>query len=224
MSDVESLIRDSAALLMDFDGPVCKLFAGYPASEIADQLRRSLSITGPDVPPGPNPLKVLLWVSEHRPELLDRAEELLIAGELAAVGSASPTPHAASVFVAAQSRGIPMAVASNNAPEAVLRYLSLHGLTPYVIDVSGRTRGHPERMKPDPDSLLRAASALGIPATACLLVGDAPSDMEAARKAGSRRIGYAKTTDRASALVEAGAQSIVHGMDALEAALVKAGA
>ncbi len=44
------------------------------------------------------------------------------------------------------------------------------------------------RKKPDPDQLLAAASLLGVPAGACVYVGDDQRDIEAARRAGMKSI------------------------------------
>ena len=49
------LLRPVSVVLLDFDGPTCDLFAGYPANVIADELRalvakhgHAVTATGPD--------------------------------------------------------------------------------------------------------------------------------------------------------------------------------
>ena len=43
------LLAGTGPLLLDFDGPVCSVFAGYPAPQIAAQLGRLLQDNGIDV-------------------------------------------------------------------------------------------------------------------------------------------------------------------------------
>lgn len=69
--------------------------------------------------------------------------------------------------------------------------LEQFGLIGHFDHVQG-TDGFPA--KPEPDVLLRSMEVLGVRAEDCLLVGDAPADMEAGRRAGVRicavRYGY----------------------------------
>jgi hypothetical protein len=37
------ILAETEVLLLDFDGPICSVFAGLPAPVIADRLRRTLS-------------------------------------------------------------------------------------------------------------------------------------------------------------------------------------
>jgi phosphoglycolate phosphatase len=69
--------------------------------------------------------------------------------------------------------------------------LDQFGLLPHFDHVQG-TDGFPA--KPEPDVILASIRALGARPEECLLVGDAPADMEAGRRAGVRtcavRYGY----------------------------------
>jgi len=47
------------------------------------------------------------------------------------------------------------------------------------------TRQDVLRMKPHPEPVLKAARQLGVPSTACVMVGDTPMDVKAARRAGA---------------------------------------
>lgn len=58
------------------------------------------------------------------------------------------------------------------------------------------------RGKPDPEGYLRAAQLLGVDATQCVVVEDAPAGLKAAQAAGMKSIGVATTFD-ASALGDA---------------------
>jgi len=65
--------------------------------------------------------------------------------------------------------------------EAVGKILTQFGLAQYFDHVQG-TDGFPA--KPEPDVVFKAVEALGAEPSDVLLVGDAPSDMEAGRRAG----------------------------------------
>lgn len=54
-----STLGDGGAVLLDFDGPVCSVFAGYPASRVAENLRVALTTRGIDVTDG------LAAISDH---------------------------------------------------------------------------------------------------------------------------------------------------------------
>jgi hypothetical protein len=44
------ILRRTRFVLLDFDGPVCDVFAGYPATDTADTLRALLATELPDLP------------------------------------------------------------------------------------------------------------------------------------------------------------------------------
>lgn len=224
MSEDKGMVRNSKAILLDFDGPVCSVFSGYPAPAIADQMRDMLMALGrvsqDTISDTSDPLKLLHWAAENRPALVTQADDFLCAAEQKAVLSAAPTTHAHDAIVAASRAGRPVAIVSNNSEGAISAYLKVHHLGPYVSSVAGRPYAAPHRMKPSPESILRTCAALGIPPTSCVFVGDSVTDVEAARLAGVKFIGYAKRADKMPALVSAGAGVVVESMgvivDALE--------
>lgn len=59
---------------------------------------------------------------------------------------------------------------------------------PYLPDAKVAAYSHPDHpdRKPNPGMLLRAIDDLGLDAEASILIGDKPSDVEAARRAGVR--------------------------------------
>ncbi len=69
--------------------------------------------------------------------------------------------------------------------------LEKFGLIPYFNHVQG-TDGFPA--KPEPDVIIKSLELFSVPAEECLMIGDAPSDMEAGRRAGVQtcavRYGY----------------------------------
>ncbi|GAA2636229.1 HAD family hydrolase [Paractinoplanes durhamensis] len=183
-------------LLLDFDGPVCSVFSGYPASRIAAELVGLLDqvrVAVPDrVRRERDPMAVLRWVGDHAERrVVVAVEDAFCAAELAAVGTAEPTPFGHQVILNAVRRGNAVGVVSNNSAVAVEAYLDVHGLTCHVSPVIGRAYADPARMKPNPEPILTAARILGVAPQECVLVGDSLSDIEAARAAGVGIIGYA---------------------------------
>ncbi|GII05478.1 HAD family hydrolase [Planobispora takensis] len=223
-ADIAALVGGSSVILFDFDGPVCNLFAGHPASRVADTVRAALAHRGVQPPDAlrdaPNPLRLLAWTGEHRTDLLPEMEDVLIAEEVRAAEKATPTAHAHEAIELACRTGRGVGIVSNNSEAAVSRYLDMHDLTRYVAVLSCRIYGHPELMKPSPEPILKAVSALGSKPSSCLFIGDAVTDMEAGIRAGTATIGYAKHPDRIPGLEGAGAGYVVdslrHVLDALD--------
>jgi HAD superfamily hydrolase (TIGR01549 family) len=216
---IVDLISQADAILLDFDGPLCHLFSEYPASRAAAKERELLKAHGIDIPAEilttSDPLNILRWVGTNQPMLLTEVEEDLIASERMAALTAMPTPHSSDVVKAASQSGWRVAVVSNNSAPAVQLYLTMHNLSNYVPLVVGRMPGRPDLMKPDPYPIMNASQLLNVPVERCFLVGDSVTDIEAARSAGARNVGYAKTLNRVSGLRKAGAEVIVEDMGIL---------
>ena len=96
-------------LLLDFDGPVCSMFARYPAPRVADELVALLDARGVSMPAEVrrqgDPLAVLRWVGGTcSQELTAAVEEALCAAELHAAASAVPTPFGRDLIFRAYGR------------------------------------------------------------------------------------------------------------------------
>ncbi|MBX7269627.1 HAD family phosphatase [Micromonospora sp. Llam7] len=224
-ANLRRLLGDVDALLLDFDGPVCSIFAGYPAPQVAAELVDVLRQHGVDVSPElasePDPLEVLRRTGAAGDQGVTRAvEEALCAAERRAVETAEPTAYGREVIVAARQSGMPVAVVSNNSAGAVSAYLAAHRLDAYVSPVVGRAYAHPDLMKPNPVPILQAAFAVGVPSSRCVLVGDSLSDIDGARLAGMRVIGYANRPSKAETF-RAGADVVIASMGEIAGALIE---
>ncbi|HUX13179.1 MAG TPA: beta-phosphoglucomutase [Spirochaetia bacterium] len=106
---------------------------------------------------------------------------------LGALGSDAILPGATETVRALHLLGLRQAVASSsrNAP-LILGRTGLSSLFDAAIDGSMITRS-----KPDPEVFLKAAQALGVAASACVVVEDAVSGVEAAVAAGMRAFAVA---------------------------------
>jgi beta-phosphoglucomutase len=98
-----------------------------------------------------------------------------------------PLPGAREWVVRLRRAGWRQAIASS-APRAnvdvMLESVGVRDRIDAVISAEDVSRG-----KPDPDVFLAAAARLGVPPGNCVVVEDAPAGVEAARRAGMRRIG-----------------------------------
>ncbi|MEU3574100.1 HAD-IA family hydrolase [Kitasatospora sp. NPDC036755] len=210
-------------MLLDFDGPVCSVFACLPAPEVARRLREGLLAGGEQAPAGAegesDPLALLRLVSDAQPELTESTDAALTALETEAVRKGRPTPGGESVLRACARSGRLVSVVSNNAGAAIETYLTEHGLSGYVAGVFGRAPGDPSSMKPNPRLLLDAMEAAGTRPERCIFIGDAARDVEAGEAAGIATIGYANKPGKDTKLTAAGAVVIVDSMTLIADAL-----
>jgi phosphoglycolate phosphatase-like HAD superfamily hydrolase len=205
------LIGRAKAVLFDFDGPICSVFAGLPAPTVALDLRRHLSSQGIEVildgPRAEDPLEVLRATVEFGADVVRETEDRLTAAEVAAVRTASPTGGGEASVRACTRAGLRPAIVSNNSAAAVNAYVAQHEIADLIgAAVVGRYYAKPHMMKPDPASLHAALRLLHIRPADAVFVGDSPADIEAARAAGVAVIGYAN---------KPGKQSMLRGADVI---------
>lgn len=201
-------------LLLDFDGPVCSVFAGYPAHQIAAELRETVrrldARLGSSLEGEHDPMEVLRVAAAALPEAATRElNAQLDQAEVDAVKTAAPTPGAAQLIEGADRAGLTVAIVSNNSEEAIAAYLRARGLDGHVATIEARPFGRPELMKPDPYLLQRALSATGFEARHAVFIGDSKSDVEAGLAAGIATIGFANKPGKDVVLRNAGASSVV---------------
>ncbi|QKW20481.1 HAD family hydrolase [Kitasatospora sp. NA04385] len=220
-ASLTDLLRPVKHVLLDFDGPVCSVFAGFPAPDVAQSLQEGLEALGWKMPEQgqveTDPLALLRLVAEHRPDLVSPADRRLTLLETGAVQSGRPNPGGEAVLRACAESGRAVSIVSNNATAAIESYLAAHDLTRYVTRSVGRTPGDPASMKPSPRLLLEAMS--GGETQDFIFVGDATRDVEAGLAAGVGAIGYANKPGKRERLEAAGALVVVDSMDSIAAAL-----
>jgi phosphoglycolate phosphatase-like HAD superfamily hydrolase len=85
--------------------------------------------------------------------------------------------------------------------------------------VVGRTKPDPRFLKPHPHLVLRALDALGGDPATSSFVGDSTSDIQSAKAAGTRSVGYANKAGMFGRLQRAGADAIVTTMAELRQTL-----
>ncbi|MFJ6697042.1 HAD family hydrolase [Streptomyces sp. NPDC091272] len=211
-------ITEATCVLFDFDGPVCGLFAGHRAHHIADRLIARLDGWGVQLPltaaDRQDPQAVLRAVDAAHPDsgIVRELEQALTEEELRATRSAAPSPYVDDLIREWSARGVRLAITTNNSPRAASRYLGGRGLTPcFGHHIYGRTE-RLDLLKPHPDCLDRALRALGADPARSLMIGDTPSDLYAAQRAGVAFLGYAKDARRVTRLRDAGARAVVDSL------------
>jgi phosphoglycolate phosphatase len=199
------IVRKAGALLLDFDGPVCSVFAGMPAFVVANQLKEVISDGGRVHLPGPvarsrDPFDVLRYAVALGEEEGRRVEAAFAAHEVEAISSAVPTDESHALMWEWHSSGRPIGIVSNNSNSAVEVYLNLYGLRALVDIVAARSAANIALLKPNPYLIQRAASVLGVAPSDCVFVGDSHTDVEAAREAGVPFIGYINKPEKKASL------------------------
>ncbi|WP_405549238.1 HAD-IA family hydrolase [Streptomyces globisporus] len=220
------VLANARVIFFDFDGPVCDVFAGLPAPQVAKQLSALLASHAPAAAKAhetDDPIEVVRIAYEASPELGQEVEQALTAAEVEAVAAAGPpTPGAVEALQAANFSGKAVAIVSNNSAECVEHFMEAHGLGDYIVKVIGRPAAQPHLMKPNPFPLITAAELMHMDVTNCTLIGDSLTDIQAAHAAGTTVIGYANKPRKAELFAEAQADAITDDMQAIAHALTMA--
>ncbi|AGM03328.1 HAD family hydrolase [Amycolatopsis keratiniphila] len=191
------LLQEKDHVFLDFDGPVCDVFARLPASEVADRLKR---LVEPEVIASADPFDVLRFAASCGPNAANVVERQLSRFEGEAVAQVPPSPGVADLLRDWRAQGFTVTIVSNNSVDAVRAFLALHELAELVRGISARTTSDPARLKPEPALLDAAMKALGTSPGRCVMVGDSAADILAARAAGVASIALAKTPAKRRAL------------------------
>ncbi|MEV0225781.1 HAD-IA family hydrolase [Streptomyces sp. NPDC050704] len=215
------LITGARFVLFDFDGPICRLFAGHSSERVAAEQVRLLEQWGlhglltPEEQVATDPHVVLRAVDSRHPDsdLVIELEKRLTSEELKAVDSAYPTPYVDPLIRTWHAKGARLAIATNNSPVVAARYLDTRGLVDcFAPHIYGRTQDL-SLLKPNPHCLKRALSAMGAESSGALMVGDTPTDFEAAQRADVPFLGYARHEKREEELRKAGAAEVVTSLE-----------
>ncbi|MFF4271195.1 HAD family hydrolase [Streptomyces sp. NPDC001536] len=211
------LLSGIHGVLFDFDGPICRLFPDESSRPVADELRGMLAREGAThlltagEQRNKDPHVVLQAVHRARPkrdQLVRAMEEHVSRREVTAAGQALPTPGAKELIHRLRKNGLRLAVVTNNSPRAADRYLRDWGMRDQFTAIHGRS-SDPDLMKPHPHVVLRALRSLDMSPTKAVMIGDTPTDLEAARHAGVRFIGYGRNEPKRQRLRDAGAEVVL---------------
>ncbi len=211
-------------VLFDFDGPICSIFAGSPAADVARDLRdlavKLGAMPGEAIGEEDDPLEILRWASRSGDaSILAAVEDALVTAEIVAADSAQPAPFARDILRALHAQGRAIGIASNNSGAAINKYLDRHDLAGMVNATVGRQPYSPEAMKPDPNCLQVAMALLNVEPAVCVYIGDSIADIDAAHATGMPVIAYANKPGKFEHFIAAGADAVVRGMNEIQSAM-----
>ncbi|WP_216911509.1 HAD family hydrolase [Nocardia noduli] len=220
MTDLRQLLSGRPCLLLDFDGPVCSVFAGISSRHAAQELEGAF---GSPLPPHlratSDPFELLEYAADLSPAVAAAVEAKLTEIEVQAVGRATPTIDAHNVIrLAALRPGGSVAIVSNNSTAAINAYLTAHGMHQHVSGIFAR-RSATTRLKPSPDLLSDALTALDVQPDASTFIGDSVTDLKAAHAAAVPAIGFANKPGKAERFAQYSPASTIVGMSVLLDAL-----
>ncbi|GIF09514.1 HAD family hydrolase [Actinoplanes siamensis] len=225
--NLTDLLTNADCLLIDFDGPICSVFAGYPARTIAEEMRALAQQLGgadlaqpfTDLPF--DPLEILVAVAAVADEnLLREVSDACRDAEVKAVASATPTRGAADVLRAAHAAGRSVAIVSNNSGEAIEAYLHQHDLLRCIDGIAARYDGmDPRLLKPNPYLVERGPTTARASRDTAIFIGDSVTDIEAGQAAHIPTVGYANKPGKHQRLTDAGADVVIDSMHAIAKAL-----
>lgn len=225
MQTLDELAKATRHLLIDFDGPVCSVFAGVPAPDVARQLRDTLTVAGfdlgRDAQDEDDPIEIFRQAARLGPDAAMTAQQLLTAYETRAIPTAEPAPGSADLITTARKTGRTVTIVSNNSGPAIAAYLADHRLTGYIRGIVARDDSDPERMKPSPYRVSEAVRMLEADNADCTLIGDSTSDVMAGHLAGVAVIGYANKPGKAQALADVQAAATTDDLESITDALRK---
>jgi phosphoglycolate phosphatase len=208
-----AVIARTCYLLLDFDGPICSIYAGLTDATVAAQLRKLIPGELPEeIASTPDPIEVFTYSATVSDELAARVEAEMADLEVAAVPTADPTPYVHQVIASARESGRIIGVVSNNGPRAVNAYLDRHGLSDGIRLVTARISHNPALLKPSPHLINEAIRGLDADPAASTLVGDSFTDIEAAHSARVASIGYANKPDKRERMIQLGAGAVITSM------------
>lgn len=208
MTSARQLIAAAPTVIVDFDGPITPLMPPPLNFETASAARRALHARTPLPKPlqaTADHLEVLRFAASQGASRMSTVEAMCTSMEVEAASICSPTPHALELLTWLADARKSVAIATNNAPDAVHVFLERFGLKPTVAAIIGRVPKRPDLMKPAPHLLHQALSAVHGQPDHAVFVGDSPSDITAGRAAGVRTIGFANKPGKRSRLANSDA-------------------
>jgi phosphoglycolate phosphatase len=98
------------------------------------------------------------------------------------------TPGAMSALRRCQRLGLELGGATSGWNHIIFPRLQQTGIVEFISPEKVVTREHVEHTKPHPEPIIKVAGLMGVDPQEMAFVGDEPSDVEAARRAGARAI------------------------------------
>jgi|Deesub1362A_J573_1020465.scaffolds.fasta_scaffold04791_2 phosphoglycolate phosphatase len=194
-----------AAIVFDFDGTLAELNIDFAALQAEVRaLARRQGYTGP-WPSGYLLEEVAALATELGEDFSLQAQGLIQRRELEAAARGRLFPFTRVLLEQVRTAGYRLGVITRNCGAAVRRVFPEVEQTAQCF----LPRERVVRVKPHPEHLLAACRRLEVPPAQTAMVGDHPTDMEAARAAGCLAVGVASGRVSAPELRAAGAQVVL---------------
>jgi HAD superfamily hydrolase (TIGR01509 family) len=130
--------------------------------------------------------------------------------ELEGVVHSKPMKNAKETLMKLKERGLGIGIATRGCREYAAESMKLTGLDSYVNYCLARDEvPHP---KPDPRHLLDVVNLLGVEPNSVFYVGDTPTDLDTAKAAGIRFVGYKRNEEWGKRLIDAGCSKMVEDL------------
>lgn len=215
-SAAAALARSAAAILLDFDGPVTRLFPGDSWKRLSARIRsEAVTAAEPQVAAAlavalgdePDHVQCLRTIARLAPATLREMTALSTQAEWQVARRARPYPAALRLMEETLGRGAAVAIVTNNDPGVVPLVLerAQPGLTGRLAGVHGRSPGAVADLKPAPALIQRALADCRCPPGRAVLLGDSVTDVAAGQAAGVSVIGVSEDAERRQELLSAGA-------------------
>ena len=178
------------AVVFDFDGTLARLTLDFKAMNEA--VRQAVLRVFPQAPPFTPPalewVRACMQATNKQPDLSRlisaRAEETLLAVEVAAAQKGALFPHTRPLLKTLSAQGVAAGVITRNCRAAVLTvFPDLEAFCPLLA------REDVPATKPDPTHLLRMLDILHVAPQDSLMVGDHPMDILTGKRAGAMTAG-----------------------------------
>lgn len=186
------------AVVLDFDGTICRLFEGYNLKQTSHNLSEKLSHYNVDFDKHLDPFDVYKTICDQcqdsniRKKILRCADNIITHAECEAINSGIDV-YGFDVFLNyAEKKQLSIAIATNNSEKCVEEYLKLKRIKTH-IPIIGRDGEHPERMKPNSWTLQKVIDVLDLSNNDVLFVGDTINDYNCARSQNVSFVGMAAT-------------------------------
>jgi phosphoglycolate phosphatase-like HAD superfamily hydrolase len=214
-ASLAEILTRARAVLFDFDGPLCDVFAGLPASRIAGELNRLLA----EPVETDDPMAVLQAAAVEGARTAAAVDKKLREAERAAIEVASENRDGLAALNACRRAGRLVGIVSNNDEIAIRAFMARSGI-PDVKPVIGRADGRPDLMKPHPWSLRQALDRLGCVPSEAVFIGDSDTDIEVSQVVGVVCVALANKRGKRARFESAGAY-VIHSMAEVTAALAE---
>lgn len=186
------------AIVLDFDGTICRLFCNYNLNATKVELINLLSAYSVDFNMQNDAFDVfeLIYNSDlgsiDKKNLLEKANEIIKHAEIDALSTGAEIAGFSDYLKWIEQNGFSLAIATNNSEECVKEFLNRYYKITDCI-VVGRNCQRPDLLKPHPYMLERMCELLNLSKKEICFIGDSIRDYSCAQKFGCDFIGLTPT-------------------------------